>query len=91
MESIARILLASADLIEAEGRTLKRQAGRIFLAFAIGVVALAMILAGLCFVLLGLFAWLSLYIHPHGAALVLGGVAFVIALAATLTAKKLFA
>ena len=90
MESIAQFFVASADLVEAEGRALKRQAGRVLLAFGIGIVALAMVLTGLGFVVFGLLAYLARVVGWPGAAMIFGLVAFGVAAAAALQVKKLF-
>lgn len=91
MESIARFFVASADLIEAEGRALKRQAGRVLLAFAIATVALVFTLTGLGFVLFGLFAYLARVVGGPGAALIFGVIALGAAAAGGMAIKKLFA
>jgi hypothetical protein len=90
MESIARLVVAGTDLIEAEGRALKRIIGRLLLAVAIGIVALAMTLAGVGFVMAGLFAFLSRAVGWPGASLIFGAVAFIGATAAAASVKKLF-
>ena len=90
MESIARFVVSTTDLIEAEGRALKRIVGRVLLAIAIGVVALVMTLTGVGFVIFGLFAYLARLIAVPGAALVFGVVALGGAVAAAMAAKKLF-
>lgn len=90
MESIARLVVASTDLIEAEGRALKRAIGRLMLAIAFAVIALALTLAGLGFVLAGLFAFLARATGWPGAALIFGAIAFVGALAGVAKVKSLF-
>lgn len=91
MESIARLVVASTDLIEAEGRALKRVIGRVLLATAIGVVALTMTIAGLGFVIAGLLGFLSRAVGWPGAALIFGVVAFGAAAAGAVMVKKQFA
>jgi hypothetical protein len=90
MESIARLVVAGTDLIEAEGRALKRVIGRLLLAVAVGAVALVMTLAGVGFVMAGLFAFLSRAIGWPGASLIFGAVAFVVAGGAAVAVKRLF-
>lgn len=91
MESIARFFVASADLVEAEGRVLKRQIGRVLLAMGIGIVAIAFVLAGLGFVIFGLFALLAHAVGWPAAALIFGAIALATAAAGAFYAKKLFA
>lgn len=90
MESIARFVVASTDLLEAEGRVLKRAVGRLLLAVAIGVGALVMTLTGVGFVLFGLFAYLARVAGWPGAALIFGLVALGAAVGAAVAVKKLF-
>jgi hypothetical protein len=90
MESIARLVVASTELIEAEGRALKRAIGRLMMAAGVGVVALVMVLIGLGFVLAGLFGFLARAVGWPGAALIFGVVAFAGAAASAAAVKRLF-
>lgn len=88
METLAQLMVASTDLVEAEARMLKRQAVRFLLAAGMGVVAIALILVGLGFLLFGGFAFLARFITVPGAAGVFGVVAIALAVAALAWARK---
>jgi hypothetical protein len=92
MESIARLMVASTDLLEAEGRAFKRQLGRVAMAAGLAVLALALALAGLGLLLAGLFMLIAQYLGGPGvAALVFGVVAIAIAGVGVVSARKYFA
>lgn len=57
MEALANLVIAAADLVEAEGRTLRRQMVRLATAATMILVAALLALLGLGFLLYGLF-WL---------------------------------
>lgn len=88
MESLSRLVIASTDLIEAEGRSLKKNAARFLLAIGLGGVALALVLIGFCFLLYGGFRFLAQYLNDFGAALVFGVVAIGLAAGAFLFARN---
>lgn len=88
METLSRLMIASTDLIEAEGRALKRTAVRFLLAVGLGGLALALILIGVVFLLYGGFVFLAQYLNNFGAAFVFGAVALGLAVASLLIARK---
>ena len=89
MESVARFLVASTDLLEAEGRVFKRTAVRLSLAAGIALVALVLVLIGIGFATFGVFVLLSHLLHSSwGAALVFAAIALGGATAALLAAKR---
>lgn len=57
MEALANLFIATADLVEAEGRSLRRQMVRLATAAAMILVAALLALFGFGFLLYGLF-WL---------------------------------
>jgi membrane protein DedA with SNARE-associated domain len=88
MESLSRLVVASTDLIEAEGRALKQSAARFLLAIGLGAVALALVLVGCGFLLYGGYRFLAQYLNDFGAALVFGVVAMGLATAALFVARS---
>ncbi|HRK31420.1 MAG TPA: hypothetical protein PLD59_10100, partial [Tepidisphaeraceae bacterium] len=72
MEALAHLLVATVDLFEAEGRTLRRQLMRLALAISLIVVAALLVLFGLGFVLYGLFQFLAQQMSEHWAAVLFG-------------------
>lgn len=88
MEAMSRLVIASTDLIEAEGRALKKHAARFLLGIGIGAVALALMLIGFCFLLYGGFRYLSIYLNDFGAAWVFGVVAIALAAGTLMTARR---
>lgn len=88
MESLSRLMVAGTDLIEAEGRALKRGAARFLLAIGLGAVAIALVLIGFGFLLYGGFRFLAQYLHDFGSALVFGVVAMALALGTLVVARQ---
>lgn len=88
MEHLARLMIASTDLIEAEGRALKQSAARFLLAVGLGALSIALVFVGLGFLLYGGFLFLARYLDYFGAALVFGLVAIVLAASALLIARS---
>jgi len=89
MESIARFLVASTDLLEAEARVFKRAAVRLAAAAGAAIVALALILVGLAFCSYGIFVFVAMLLHSYpGAALLFGGLAILGACVALFAAKR---
>ncbi len=76
MEQLARLLLSSLDLAEAEGRLFKNQLIATFtgIAMRIGAIAcaVAMVLGGLSLFLWGVFGVVSDWIGPHITGIVTG-------------------
>lgn len=88
MESLSRLVIASTDLLEAEGRALKTNTARFLLAIGLGGVALVLVLIGFCFLLYGGFRFLAQYINDFGAALVFGIVALGLAVGVFIFARN---
>lgn len=89
MESIARFMVATTELLEAEAKVVKRQAVRIAIAAGLGIVALAMTLAGFGFIAYGAVAYLARVVGGPGAALIFGAIAIAMAVAALVYGRKL--
>lgn len=87
MESISRLVIASTDLIEAEGRALRKSAARFLLAVGLGGVAVLLLLIGFGFLLYGGYRFLAQYLNDFGSALVFGIVAMGFALGTLLFAR----
>lgn len=79
MESVARLMVAGFELMEAEGRVLRQQLVRIGLALALGIMIIVLALAGMGFVLYGLFYFLAGPLGRGGAATVFGLIALALA------------
>lgn len=72
MEALARLVIASTDLVEAEGRLLRQQAVR-FLTFAgVGSLMIVVFIVGLVLLTWGLFQMLSSLVGPATSATVFG-------------------
>ena len=72
MEAIANMMVATADLVEAEGRALHRQLIRLGTAAALSLGGLLVAMTGLGFLLCGLFLLLSQQMSGPSAAIVFG-------------------
>jgi uncharacterized membrane protein YqjE len=81
MESLARMMVAGLEVVEAEGRVLKQQVMRLAIAIALGIIVTIMLIMGLAFLVWGLFLFLAKPLGQAGAATVFGLVAIVTALA----------
>jgi hypothetical protein len=89
VESLARLFVAATELLEAEGRVLKRQVARLLVAAGLGFVIVALVVTGLGFLLFGFYRMLAEPLTPAGAAMVLGAGSLLLALAAILYARRL--
>jgi len=72
MESLAKLFVATFDLVEAEGRSLKRSVIRLCLALGIGLIGLVVAIFGLVFLLMGIYRLLAAQIGPGWAGVVFG-------------------
>lgn len=79
MEAVIQLGIAAFELLEAEGRLLKRQLIRLGMAVGLGVVMLILLLAGLGFLLMGFFMMLSREMPAGPAALVVAGCTWLVA------------
>ena len=89
MEALANMLIATFDLVEAEGRALHRRLVRLGAATAMLLVGFLVALAGIGFILFGLYGLLAQSMAPPQAAMVFGIVALVLAGAVIWTARSL--
>jgi len=72
---LADIVIALADLVEAEGRALRRSVVRTSLGIAFLRAATLMLVLGLGLCLWGIYQWLSSAMGPAGAASFIGALA----------------
>jgi hypothetical protein len=89
MEFLARLGIATAELFEAEGRSLRRNLVRLAAAAAIGIVVLLLALAGLAFVLFGVYLALAQRMSPPDAAMTMGATALLLAVLGVILVKRL--
>ncbi len=89
MESLARLLVAAAALLEAEGCVLKRQFVRLFIAAGLGLIILGLVVTGLGFLFFSLYKVLAAPLTPAGAALAVGLVALLLAWGVFLCARRI--
>ena len=89
MEALANLLVATVDLFEAEGRTLRRQLMRLALAVSLIAIASLLVLFGFGFLLYGLFQFLAEQLSAPLAAVLFGFVALGLAGAFTWTARRI--
>lgn len=78
MEALANLMIATVDLVEAEGRSLRQSIVRLGVAAALALVALLVAVFGVVFVLLGIYRFLATTMSEPAAAVTFG----VLALAA---------
>jgi len=88
MDGLARMMVATADLVEAEGRMLRQQLLRVFIGLGLGVGVLVLALVGVFFILLGLYRVLGTWIGYGWAASVFGLVALALAAGSLFGAKR---
>jgi hypothetical protein len=79
LETVIQLGIAAIELIEAEGRLLKRQLIRLGMAVGLGLVMLVLSLAGLGFLLMGFFMMLARVMPSGQAALVVAGCTWLVA------------
>jgi hypothetical protein len=79
MEALANLMIATVDLVEAEGRALRRQAVRFLWTVALILVASVMGAVGVGFVLAGLYWLLSAQLSAPEAAILFGIIALALA------------
>lgn len=89
MESLARFFVAVSELFEAEGRVMKRHVVRLIVAAELGLLILGLAVAGLGFLLFGVFAILAERLTPTVASLVLGVVAMLMAWGGFMCVRRL--
>jgi hypothetical protein len=79
MESIANMMIATVDLVEAEGRSLHKAMVRLLTAMGLMIIGLLLALVGIGFLLYGLFSLIATQMSPPAAAVVFGTAAVCIA------------
>jgi len=79
MEGLANVVIATAELVEAEGRALRQEVVRFLWAAMLIVIAALMGLAGFSFILIGLYWLLLTKLSTPVASLTFGFVALVLA------------
>ena len=90
MEAFVRLVVATFELLEAEGRVLKEQLVRIAIAMALGIIIVVLSIAGLAFLLYSLFRLLATSpLTPTGASAVFGLISLVLAAAGAITIRQL--
>jgi hypothetical protein len=89
MEALANMLIATFDLVEAEGRALERRLMRLGVAAAMMLIGLLLALIGLGSVLVGLCLLLARQMPAPHAAMVFGAAALLVAGAAVWLARIL--
>lgn len=72
MEALARLVIASTDLVEAEGRLLRQYAVKMLTFAGVGTLMLIVFVAGLVFLTWGLFQMLASQIGTTAGATVFG-------------------
>lgn len=90
MEYLARLSVAVAELFEAEGRSLMRNLVRLAMAIGFGCALLLLALAGLGFILFGIFLLLAEVMPRGDAALVTGLAAFIFSGAGVFCIRQMF-
>jgi len=78
MEVLARLGVAVIELLEAEGRALQRNMLRLVAVLAIGVVLLILTLAGLGFLMYGLYLFFGRWFGPGESAMLVGVLAWLV-------------
>jgi protein-S-isoprenylcysteine O-methyltransferase Ste14 len=80
MTSIADFVIAFFNLLEAEGRVLRRSVMRLGWGLAFIVLAMLLLLAAAVFFLLGVYFYFAATSTPSAAALLVSGIALLLAL-----------
>jgi hypothetical protein len=90
MEFLAQLGVATAELFEAEGRSLRRNLIRLAAAVGFGIVLLLLALAGLGFLLYGVFLLLAQSMPPGDAAILTGVSALAFAAIGVALIRRMF-
>lgn len=73
MERLGKLVVATADLVEAEGRAFRRAAVRLLGAALLFAIATFIIVIGVCFAVAALYMFAAARIGPAGAAAFVAG------------------
>lgn len=79
LKAITELIVYVSDLLEAEGRVLRRSAARLGLGFALGIVAAILLIVGALGVLLGIWLAIRSVSNPAIASAATGGLCLVTA------------
>jgi hypothetical protein len=90
MEYLAQLGVAVAEFFEAEGRSLRRNLIKLAAAAGFGLVLLLLALAGVGFVIAGIFMLLAQMMSPGDAAVVMGVTALACAGIGILCIRSMF-
>jgi hypothetical protein len=88
METLAQIGVATIELVEAEGRALRRQVVRLAAAAGVGFLLLFIALGGLAFLFFGIYFLLAGVMPPGVAALLVGFGALALAAAGAAAIRR---
>jgi hypothetical protein len=80
ISSITDLVIAFFELVEAEGRTLRRAIMRLGWGLALMLLAVLLVLAAAGFFLMGVYLYLAAQYSPSMAALLVSGIALLVAL-----------
>ena len=89
MESIARMMVAAIELVEAEGRVLKQQVIRVCVAIGLAILVAIFAMIGVGFLVAAIFLFLKTYVGPAGAAAIMGVAGLAMGIGGGLFARKL--
>jgi hypothetical protein len=90
MEYLAQLSVAVAEMFEAEGRSLRRNLVRLAIAIGFGCALLLLAVAGLGFILFGIFLLLAESMSRGDAAMITGLAAFVFSAAGVFMIRQTF-
>jgi uncharacterized membrane protein YqjE len=89
VETLARLGVATIELFEAEGRSLRRNLVRLAIAAGCGLMLLALALVGLGFLAVGTFWLLEQSMPPYYAAMLMGTVTLLLAAAGVAAIREM--
>jgi hypothetical protein len=90
MEYLAQLGVAVAELFEAEGRSLRRNLVRLAIAIGFGCALLLLAVAGLGFILFGIFLLLAESMSHGDAAMLTGLAAFIFSSVGAFVIQQMF-
>lgn len=74
METIAKLVISTAEFVEAEGRVLKRQVVRLAAMAGLSIVALVAVIVGFVMIMTGCYQALAHFLGPASASLIMGAI-----------------
>ncbi len=72
METLARFIVSAVDVVEAEGRVLRREVFRLTVTLGLTLVSLLLAATGLGFLVFGIFQGLSIALGPAWGSITMG-------------------